>query len=232
MNSNETINAAHTVAIHMLESNAYISQDDTVCAVRSRSGRVFTGVSRMNGTMSIHAEVEAVQNMLAAGDSIIDEFVLINTQSRVQLLPCNNCISYILSIHPENANCVVLMPDRAIRITDVGMFTAPAPNPAFQPNGQVFGGNTAMGNPPPVHPIPNISPIPPVNPLPPVQPLQNQPVPEEDDDDDEEITTTSENASGDLLKKRVNSLLRAASDEDEEIDKLTEKKKRFGFFRK
>ena len=226
VNTNETINAAHTVAIHMLESNAYLSQDDTVCAVRARSGRIFTGISRMN----IHAEVEAVQNMLAAGDTIIDEFVLISTQSRVQLLPCNNCISYILSIHPENANCAVLMPDRAIRITDVGMFTNPAPNAPFPQNGPVFGG-PVMGTPPPVRPIPPVNPVPPVNPIPAAPPMQNS-FADEDDDDDDVIIANSDNTSGDLLKKRVNSLLRVASDDDEEIDRITEKKKRFGFFRK
>ena len=226
MNTNDTINAAHTVAIHMLESNAYISQEDTVCAVKARSGRIFTGTSHINGTMNVHAEVEAVQNMLAAGDSVIDEFVLISTQSRVQLLPCNNCISYILSIHPENVNCAVLMPDRAIRMADVGMFTNPIPNAPYPPNGPMYGVNPMMGTPPPpVHPVP------PVNPIPLTAPVQSV-YTDDDDDDDDEITAASENASGDLLKKRVNSLLRVASDEDEEIDKITDKKKRFGFFRK
>jgi cytidine deaminase len=241
MVTNETINAAHTVAIHMLESNAYISQDDTVCALRARSGRVFTGISRQNGQMGIHAEVDAIQNMQAAGDFIVDEMVLISTQTRIQLLPCNNCISYILSLHPENANCAVLMPDRAIRLTDVGMFANPASNPPFPPNGGMYSGNPMMGNaaPPPVFPVPPVNPVtPPANPVPPtvnpVSPVQNTAAFDDDDDadDDDEITATSENASSDLLKKRVNSLLRVASDEDEEIDKLTDKKKRFGFFRK
>jgi cytidine deaminase len=241
MNTNETINAAHTVAIHMLESNAYISQEDTICAVRARSGRIFTGASHMN----VHAEVEAVQNMLAAGDSIIDEFVLISTHTRVQLLPCNNCISYIMSIHPENVNAAVLMPDRAIRMADVGMFTAPLPNAPYPPNGAMYGANQGMPAPPPVNPIPLVNPVPPVNPIPPVNPVppvnpmpapppvQSFDEPEEPAEIEvEEISASSENTSSDLLKKRVNSLLRVASDEDEEIDRLTEKKKRFGFFRK
>jgi cytidine deaminase len=233
MVTNETINAAHTVAIHMLESNAYISQDDTVCALKARSGRVFTGISRQNGQMGIHAEVDAIQNMQAAGDFIVDEMVLISTQTRIQLLPCNNCISYILSLHPENANCAVLMPDRAIRLTDVGMFANPASNPPFSPNGGMYSGNPMMGNTasPPVFPVPPVNPVPP--PVNPVMPAQNTAALDDDDDDeDDEITATSENASSDILKKRVNSLLRVASDEDEEIDKLTDKKKRFGFFRK
>jgi hypothetical protein len=64
-------------------------------------------------------------------------------------------------------------------------------------------------------------------------PVQSFDEPEEPEEIEvEEISASSENTSSDLLKKRVNSLLRVASDEDEEIDRLTEKKKRFGFFRK
>ena len=246
MNTNDTINAAHTIAIRVLESNHFVSPDDTVCAIRTRSGRVFTGVSRPNapGVMGVHAEIEAVQSMLDAGENIIDELVLIATQTRMQMLPCNNCIGYILSLHPENANCVLLMPDRMIRITDVGMF---ASNPGVVPeppmmrggnNGPVIMGNGFNRAPvqpatsPPVNQ--SAAPPPPVNPLPKAQPQPAaQQVDDEDDEDEEEVVTaTSNNSSSDLLKNRVNSLLRAASDDDEEIDRITSKKKRFGFFNK
>lgn len=235
MNTNDTINAAHTVAIQLLESNTFISPEDTVCSVKSRSGRIFTGASHMN----IHAEIEAIRNMQSAGEGIVDELVLISTQTRVQLLPCNNCVGYILSLHPENANCAVIMPDRAIRLADVGMFASPPPG---MPN-QSFPGAPGMGMnrgpmmPPPVNPMvpPPVNPIapPPVNPIP-LKPQAPEPEPEEDDDDDDdEITAVNtKNVGGDILKSRVNSLLRVASDDDEEIDRLTEKKKRFGFFKK
>ena len=246
MNTNDTINAAHTIAIRVLESNHFVSPDDTVCAIRTRSGRVFTGVSRPNapGVMGVHAEIEAVQSMLDAEENIIDELVLIATQTRMQMLPCNNCIGYILSLHPENANCVLLMPDRMIRITDVGMF---ASNPGVVPEPPMMrGGNNGpviMGNGfnrAPVQPATSppvnqpAAPPPPVNPLPKAQPQPAaQQVDDEDDEDEEEVVTaTSNNSSSDLLKNRVNSLLRAASDDDEEIDRITSKKKRFGFFNK
>jgi len=233
MNTNDTINAAHTVAIQLLESNTFISPEDTVCSVKSRSGRIFTGASHMN----IHAEIEAIRNMQAAVEGIVDELVLISTQTRVQLLPCNNCVGYILSLHPENANCAVIMPDRAIRLADVGMFASPPPG---MPN-QSFPGAPGMGMnggpmmPPPVNPMvpPPVKPIapPPVNPIP-LKPQAPEPEPEEDDDDDEITAVNTKNVGGDILKSRVNSLLRVASDDDEEIDRLTEKKKRFGFFKK
>ena len=234
MNTNDTINAAHTVAIQLLESNTFISPEDTVCSVKSRSGRIFTGASHMN----IHAEIEAIRNMQAAGEGIVDELVLISTQTRVQLLPCNNCVGYILSLHPENANCAVIMPDRAIRLADVGMFASPPPgmqNQSF-PGAPGMGMNRGPMMPPPVNPMvpPPVNPIapPPVNPIP-LKPQAPEPEPEEDDDDDDEITAVNtKNVGGDILKSRVNSLLRVASDDDEEIDRLTEKKKRFGFFKK
>ena len=246
MNTNDTINAAHTIAIRVLESNHFVSPDDTVCAIRTRSGRVFTGVSRPNapGVMGVHAEIEAVQSMLDAGESVIDELVLIATQTRMQMLPCNNCIGYILSLHPENANCVLLMPDRMIRITDVGMF---ASNPGVVPEPPMMrGGNNGpviMGNGfnrAPVQPATSppvnqpAAPPPPVNPLPKAQPQPAaQQVDDEDDEDEEEVVTAkSNNSSSDLLKNRVNCLLRAASDDDDEIDRITSKKKRFGFFNK
>jgi hypothetical protein len=204
----------------MLESNSFISPEDTVCSVRTRSGRIFTGASHMN----VHAEIEAIRNMQAAGEGIVDELVLISTQTRVQLLPCNNCVGYILSLHPENANCAVIMPDRAIRLADVGMFASPPPGMMNQPfpGAPGMGMNGSMIAPPPVNPIP-------------LKPQEAKPEPEpepEEEDDEIPVAAVSENASGDMLKNRVNSLLRVASDDDEEIDRLTEKKKRFGFFRK
>lgn len=235
MNNNDTINAANTFAIQLLELNAFISPEDTVCSVRARSGRIFTGASHMN----VHAEVEAIQNMLAAGEGIVDEMVLISTQTRVQLLPCNNCVGYILSLHPENANCAVIMPDRAIRLADVGMFASPPPGMINQPfpGGPGMGMNGGAMMPPPVNPLtpPPVNPLtpPPVNPVPlrPQTP-EPEPEPEEDDDDDEIAAANTASASGDILKSRVNSLLKVASDDDEEIDRLTAKKKRFGIFRK
>ena len=251
MNTSDTINAAHSVAIRMLESNSFVSPDDTVCSLRARSGRIFTGVSHINrngpAVMAVHAEVEAIQNMQAAGETVIDEIVLIGTHSRMPMFPFNNCIGYILSLHPENANCVIVMQDRSIRITDVGMFTAPSGGPqegfAYRGTSAHAGGGYFPNNaPPPVNPIKPVNPIPPVNPLPPVNPipLTGNADPAEDDDEPtaaaavhtatESVSVNTENVKGDLLKNRVNSLLNVADDDDEEEQK--EKKKRFGLFRK
>ncbi|MBR4627245.1 MAG: cytidine deaminase [Ruminococcus sp.] len=255
MYNSETIIAAYTVANQILESNPFVSPEDTVCSIRARSGRIFVGSSHMN----IHAEIEAINSMQAAGEVIVDEFILIGVQSKVQFLPCNNCAGFIMSLHPENANCAVIMPDRAIRLADVGMFAA---NPAGPVNHPFPGAPPMNIAPPPVVPLtvppqPVVVPKPvtvekpaPAKTLAAVEEPDDAPVriPEPFPDDVQEAEFDGAHESGvdlntieaesderfnsNLLKSRVNSLLRVASDEDEEIDRLTEKKKRFGFFRK
>ncbi|MCR5109847.1 MAG: cytidine deaminase [Ruminococcus sp.] len=98
MNTDAVFNAAQTAAIQLIESGNFIPPDSTVCAVETASGRIFTGISRneLNGHVSVpvHAETEAVKNMLASGERVITALLLINTQNRAPMLPCNNCIGY------------------------------------------------------------------------------------------------------------------------------------------
>jgi cytidine deaminase len=129
MNTEAIFNAAQSTAIKLIESGAFIPPDSTVCAVQSLSGRIYTGVSHpeMNNGMQtlVHAEVDAVRNMLAANDNGIEAMLLINTQSRMPMLPCPNCIGYILSLDPRNQNCAVMMQDRMLNINEAGMYAAP-----------------------------------------------------------------------------------------------------------
>lgn len=215
MNTNETINAAHSIAIRMLESNSFITAEDTVCAIKARSGAIYTGASQSGrnapGGMGVHAEVHAVQSMLAAGECIIDELVLIGTQSRAQILPCTNCIGYILSLHPENVGCMVLMPDRAININEVARFSfyGAAPDP------QVFAGGPPQygghGGRAAFH----------ASPAPELPPAY---------EDADSVTATTDNSNNDFLKNKVSSLLSVADDDEEEEQPA--KKKLFGFLRK
>jgi len=233
MNSEAIFNAAHSTAIRMLESGAYLTPNDTVCAIESISGRIYTGISRADMNTMIHAEVDAVRNMLAAGENIIQGLLLIGTQSRTPMLPCNNCLSYILSLAPENASCMIMMQDRIIGIGEVGMYTAPtggmnAPQNFGAPNGQQFmSGHGFTGGGPMV------------------SPLQAAPVPRSGAtsvsvsvsryDIDEQAAS---HAKGALLKDKVSSLMKVAEDDDDDDDEFLEnlekdtKKKRFGFFRK
>ena len=126
----DLLNAA---AIKMLEQGG-LQMNDTVCVVQARSGRVYTGISRM----SQHAEIEAIRNMQAAGEVIIDGMILLSVGTRLPLLPCNNCIGYILSLHPDNAGCYVILQDRIIRLGETAMYTAgSAPTAGLMPNGTV-----------------------------------------------------------------------------------------------
>ena len=125
MNTEAIFNATHSAAISLLESSAFVSPADTVCSIESGSGRIYTGISHSDMNTLIHAEVDAVRNMQAAGENVIHALLLIGTQSRTPLLPCNNCLGYILSLAPDNINCMILMNDRMISINEVSMFAAP-----------------------------------------------------------------------------------------------------------
>ena len=232
MNSEAIFNAAHSTAIRMLESGAYLTPNDTVCAIESASGRIYTGVSRAEMNNVIHAEIDAVRNMLAAGENIIRGLLLIGTQSRAPMLPCNNCLSYIASLAPDNASCQIMMQDRMISIGEVGMYAAPMGGMNTPQNFGAANGQQFMSGPA----YPNGGSM--------VSPLQAAPVPRSSAtsvsvsvsryDIDEQ---TAANAKGSVLKNKVSSLMKVADDDDdddeflEDLEKDT-KKKRFGFFRK
>jgi len=232
MNSEAIFNAAHSTAIQLLESGAFVSPADTVCALQTASGRIFTGVSRSDMNSSVHAEVDAVRNMLAAGEKIIQAILLISTTGRMPLLPCNNCVGYILSLAPENSGCVVMMQDRVINLPEVARFAAPAGAPSEPrqfgaPMGNTselrpFAGQTAMPRP---QPAVNVKPF--------VPPVQEQ-LYEDDGDDSETTTANTKNAYGDLLKNKVQNIMNVAEDDDDEefLNSLPTKKKRFGFLKK
>ena len=123
---------AQDVAQNQVHSGAYVSPDDTVCVICSGNNRVYTGVNRIEmrdgRQVNIHAEITAMQNMQAAGESVITAMLLIKTYSRSPMLPCNGCIRYILSLSPENVNCKVALPDRMMPITEIGKPQQPAGN--------------------------------------------------------------------------------------------------------
>lgn len=216
MNTEAVFNAAHTAAIRLLESGAFVPNDSTVCALETASGKIFTGISRndMTGHISlpVHAEVDAVNNMLASGERVVTSLLLINTQSRMPMLPCNHCIGYIISLDRQNGDCMVIMPDRMIRITEVGMYTAAAPPPQPAASPQMYGGYHAGAS----------------NNIMPMQSPLFAP----------EVTVSSDKSDGAMLKNRVNSLLSVADDDDdEEEEKEKEKKGKsgkglFGLFKK
>lgn len=209
MNTDAILSAAQSAAINLIESGAFISASDTVCSIESASGRIYTGISRSDMNMPVHAEAEAVQNMLAAGETVIRGLILISTQDMMFLLPCNNCIGYILSLAPENSECMIMMPDRLININEVAMFAAPK-NPTTQP---VMGAGTAYHA---------------------ASPQFSAGAGRHGSLTEEAIQANAANSKGVLLREKVNDLLKAASEDETEkfLESLAPKKKRFGFFKK
>lgn len=148
------------VALRHQQSGAYITPDDTVCVICGISQRVYTGVSRVevrNGQpMNIHAEIIAMEQMLSAGENAVDSLLLISAVNCRPMLPCSGCIQFIISQNPNNANSLVVLPDRNIPLAEIGRspaamgsmpFHAAPGNSMYMNSGSVpFGGAAPVGN--------------------------------------------------------------------------------------
>lgn len=115
MNFNEMYQAAMEVVNYAVSSRGFIEPGTTVCVLASASGRTFNGVSRPN----VHAEIEAVRNMQSFGENTVTTIILVDANTRLAMLPCVNCINYILTLSPANYNAVVVMPDRPVSIPEI-----------------------------------------------------------------------------------------------------------------
>lgn len=147
--------AAVDVADKIAAGGEVLSPDKTICVICSGSGRIYFGVSHLetvNGApVDIHAEVDAMRNMQGMGENKVDTLILIDSYNRTAMLPCNNCVGFIISQNPENGMGSIAMPDRLIPLSEVGMFArggmAPpgggfAPPPAAAPTKNI----SAKGN--------------------------------------------------------------------------------------
>lgn len=124
----ESIYATAMETINSMIYNGYqFASDATVCVIISATGRVYSGVSSVyidavGIPMSVHAEINAVNNMTAFGEYLIDSFILIEAVSRLALLPCSECLNYIVSVNQNNMNAFVAMPGRMIKVSEVGIY--------------------------------------------------------------------------------------------------------------
>lgn len=100
---------------YTVSSRGYIEPNTTVCIILAKSGRVFNGVSHNE----VHAEVEAVRNMQSFNENAVESLILVDANTRVALLPCINCIRYIISLNPVNTGAMVNMPDRPVPFQEV-----------------------------------------------------------------------------------------------------------------
>jgi cytidine deaminase len=115
MNFNEMYQSAMEVVNYAVSNRGYIEPGTTVCVLAGASGRMYNGVSRPN----VHAEIEAVRNMQSFGETAVTTIILVDANTRLAMLPCMNCINYILTLSPANYNAVVVMPDRPVSIPEI-----------------------------------------------------------------------------------------------------------------
>ena len=96
-------------------SRGYLEPSTTVCVIVSKSGRVYNGVSHNE----VHAEVEAVRNMQSFNENAVESLILVDANSRLAILPCLNCIRYIISLNPVNTGALINMPDRPVPFQEI-----------------------------------------------------------------------------------------------------------------
>lgn len=139
------LNIAAEVAKKRSESGVPVNPDDTVCVIRTNTGNIYTGLNGIemrNGmAIPVHAEIDAINNMRAHDENIIEAVTVLNSFNLTPILPCNNCISIIISLNPENTKCQIVTPNRNIGIIEVNMYIANAGHPnQGQPNNNMNRG--------------------------------------------------------------------------------------------
>ena len=102
--------------INYFEANiGFTDPGTTVCVIYSKTGRIYNGISQKD----THAEIVAVRNMQGIGESAIDSIILVDVASKRAILPCLNCLSYIVSINPVNNGAFISMPDRPVPFQEI-----------------------------------------------------------------------------------------------------------------
>ena len=135
-----TFEAMYKQAIEVLsklaEENKVRSPDETICVICSKSGKIYSGVSRSDPTGHIPAERVALGSMVMSGETVIDTLVLINSMSRMAILPSKDSINYFFTVNAENVNGRAVKPNQEIPFSQLGDAVAapaaggaPAPEP-------------------------------------------------------------------------------------------------------
>lgn len=130
--------------------------NDTICVARTASGRIVIGISSTtmmnNMPMAIHAEADLCNKLMADMDTAVAEMSLFSAANFQPVLPCNDCIGRLIGMNNVNAGTILILPDRAIPLSQAGSLMqnpAPPPTPAMNPfaGGQMNGGFNGMGAP-------------------------------------------------------------------------------------
>ena len=134
---NQIYNTATEVINSLAASRGFIEPNTTVCVIYSKTGRVYNGVSQND----VHAEVNAIRNMQGMGENGVDTIILVDAASRRAMLPCFNCLNYIISVNPVNSGAFIAMPDRPVPFQEIlsqnPLGFGPAPQPRMFGNSSV-----------------------------------------------------------------------------------------------
>jgi len=148
MTYNDLVQMASNAVNQSISAGRQFNINDTVCVIHSATNRFYTAFS--NGEK--HAEMDAVDQLMAANDTAIFGITLLNASSFSFIMPCSNCISSILGINPNNSNAVVVTPTEYIPFTQIGqqLYAGASPAGGGQPmhsmqyNSQAFAGQHSM----------------------------------------------------------------------------------------
>ncbi len=216
---------ANTIANARVESGEIIAQEETICVIQTNSGRIYSGVSYLDNMGAyVHAEIEAIRNMQIAGENSIIGLLLISTFNRIPMLPCSNCMSYIMSLGMDNQSIYILMADRMINIAEASAMAYQNP-----PNGYPVQQPRGMQQPIGMQPLqpngfqPQYGMQPPqANSFQPQYEMQQQYAAP----DISVPLSNSDSFKGDVLKNKVKNLLEVTEESEEEIkEKENEMKK-------
>lgn len=123
MNYDAVFQKAHALAAQRAAAGDPPSDDATVCVISSQSGTLYFGLSRyenVNGLVhNVHAEAEAIRSMQGGNEAIIEALLLLSVSTGTPILPCEHCLKSVLALHSANIATEILMPDRAVPITEL-----------------------------------------------------------------------------------------------------------------
>ncbi len=125
--------------------NIPLTYNDTICVVCTASGKIITGISKLkyinNNPVCVHAEIDVYNNLIGDIDNAVAEISLFNAVNFQPIIPCNECISKIISLNPNSSNAMLILPDRSIPVLQINAFLQSQNNIANQ-----FKGASSVDN--------------------------------------------------------------------------------------
>jgi cytidine deaminase len=115
----ELINAARPLLRNIVLGRPDFSAATVASAIRSTSGRIYTGVCiHLSCGIGFCAEHAAAAEMIKAGETQIDTIVAVADEGI--LSPCGRCRELLIQIDPRNADAlIVLSEDASIRLLEL-----------------------------------------------------------------------------------------------------------------